>query len=121
MRGARNRRAGPGLRVAATAMLVLVLAGGAAQAAETREAAARDQDVEFIVPVIALANEKNLQALVDRLWEARIPYYVEPIATARGLVYRVRVGPFADRAEATRARRQLEGMGLDPDPVRERK
>jgi cell division septation protein DedD len=121
MRGIRKLRSGRAQRAAATALLGLALACGAARAAETREPAVRDEDPEFIVPVVALADERNLQALVDRLWQARIPYYVEPIATARGPVHRVRVGPFGARADAVRARTQLEGMGLEPGPVTERK
>jgi DedD protein len=73
--------------------------------------------VEYIVPVVALADADNLQRLVDRLAKARIPYYFEPIATVRGTVHRVRVGPFADRAAAAKAIGQLEAMGLKPGAV----
>jgi len=111
------------LPIAACGMLVLLLTCGfdAAQARALRVASPSDTDAEFIVPVAALADPRNLKALVDRLWAARIPYYVQPIVTVRGTVYRVRVGPFADRAQAERARERLEGMRLSPDEVIERK
>jgi len=108
------RAGGRLLQAAAGVLLTLALSCGLA-GAQART------DVEYIVPVVALAREEGLQPLVDRLWEARIPYYVAPIATAKGLVYRLRVGPFADRAEAERMRARLKGMGFDPSPVTEMK
>lgn len=105
-----KRVAARALRVAAGAWLALALSCGPAGAQPPG-------DVEYIVPVVALVHEENLQPHLDRLWQARIPYYVAPIPTAKGLVYRLRVGPFADRAEAERMRAQLKRMGFDPEAV----
>ena len=119
-----SRRAhGRWLPVAAGGMLALVLCCGfhSALVAAPQVASSSGKDVEFFVPVVALADSRNLRALLDRLAAARIPYYVEPIVTERGLVHRVRVGPYSDRAEAERAREQLKGMRLSPDDVIERK
>jgi DedD protein len=78
------------------------------------------KNVEFVVPVAALADPEKVKALTERLAAAKLPYYTEPIATASGQVTRVRAGPFADRAAADRALDKLKGMGLKPGKVFER-
>lgn len=77
-------------------------------------AGAAQQSIEFIAQVAALADPEKVKALTARLAEANIPYYTEPIETAKGPVTRVRVGPFANRAAADRALEALQDMGLKP-------
>jgi len=69
---------------------------------------------QFVVPVAALASPEKVKELADRLAEAKLPYYTEPIATAKGPVTRVRVGPFGDRAAAEKALERLKSLGLKP-------
>ncbi len=88
--------------------------------AERARAEAALKNVEFVVPIAALADPDKVKALTDRLAAAKMPYYTEPIATASGPVTRVRAGPFADRAAADRALEKLKGMGLKPGKVVER-
>jgi DedD protein len=71
----------------------------------------------FIVPVAALANPDKVRELTERLEAAKLPYYTEPVATAKGPVTRVRAGPFASRDAAERALQQLKDLGLKPGNV----
>jgi cell division septation protein DedD len=118
-----DRSDGRRLLTAASGLLVALGLCGAAQAEGTAAGAvaAPARDVEFIVPVVALADTNSVKRLIDRFTKARMPYYIEPIATANGTVYRVRVGPFADRSAAAKAIEQLEAMGLEPGAVIDRK
>ena len=88
--------------------------------AERARAEAALKNVEFVVPVAALADRDKVEALTARLAAAKMPYYTEPVATASGPVTRVRVGPFADRASADRAHEKLIDMGLKPGKVVEK-
>ncbi len=71
----------------------------------------------FIVPVAALATEEKLKELTDTLSGAKLPYYTEPVATAKGKVTRVRAGPFPNREAAEQALKQLTGLGLKPGKI----
>jgi DedD protein len=90
------------------------------ESTERARAEAALKNVEFVVPVAALADPDKVKALTARLAAAKLPYYTEPIATAKGPVTRVRAGPFADRAAADRAAEKLTGMGLKPGKVFEK-
>lgn len=72
---------------------------------------------QFVVPVAALATQAKVKELAGRLKAARLPYYTEPLATAKGTVTRVRVGPYATREAAEEAHRQLLRLGLKPGNV----
>ena len=72
---------------------------------------------QFVIPVAALASAEKIQELAAKLTEAKLPYYTEPIATAKGQVTRVRVGPFGDRAAAEKALERLRLLGLKPGSV----
>jgi DedD protein len=69
---------------------------------------------QFIVPAGAYVDPA---AVIEKLKEAKIPYYTEPIATKQGTVTRVRAGPFASRDTAEKALQQLKGLGLKPGNV----
>jgi DedD protein len=74
-------------------------------------------DSGFYVPVAALADPAKLKELTGTLAAAKLPYYTEPVATAKGPVTRVRAGPFASREAATRAVDKLKSLGLKPGNV----
>jgi len=86
-------------------------------AAEPAHAAATAAAEQFVVPVAALASQAKLKELAGKLKAARLPYYTEPLATAKGTVTRVRVGPYATREAAEEAQRQLQRLGLNPGNV----
>jgi len=69
---------------------------------------------QFMVPAGAYVDPTGI---VEKLKEAKIPYYTEPIATKNGTVTRVRAGPFASRETAEKALQQLKGLGLKPGNV----
>jgi DedD protein len=77
-------------------------------------AAAKDG---FIVPVAALADSGKLQELTGTLSAAKLPYYTEPVATAKGPVTRVRAGPFESREAAAQALEKLKSLGLKPGNI----
>ncbi|MBY4598777.1 SPOR domain-containing protein, partial [bacterium BD-1] len=73
-----------------------------APAPATRAPAAAS--VGFAVQLGALSNEADATALRDRARAAGFTAFHQRIATERGVVWRVRVGPEADRAAAERLR-----------------
>jgi DedD protein len=85
--------------------------------AERARAEAALANVEYIVPVAALASREKVKQLTDRLAAAKLPYYTEAIATASGPVTRVRAGPFVSREAAERALLKLKGLGLKPGNI----
>jgi DedD protein len=72
---------------------------------------------QFVVPVVALATPDKVQEVTARLKAARLPYYTEPVATAKGSVTRVRVGPYGTREAAEDAQRELRRLGFNPGNV----
>jgi DedD protein len=72
---------------------------------------------EFIIPVVALANRDKLKAVTDKLAKAKLPYYTEQVATAKGTVTRVRVGPYDRREAAERALKRLKQLDFAPGAI----
>jgi DedD protein len=64
---------------------------------------------QFIVPVGAYADPS---AVVAQLKDARVQFYTEPVAIAKGTVTRVRAGPYMTQAEAEKAAAQIQALGL---------
>ncbi len=85
-----------------------------APAAERARAEAALANAQFIVPVGAYADPA---AVIVKLTAAKLPYFTEPVATAKGTVTRVRAGPFASRDAADKAHKQLKGLGFTPGNV----
>jgi len=82
--------------------------------AERARAEAALANLQFVVPVGAYADPDRV---IAKLKSAKIPYYTEPVATAKGTVMRVRAGPYASRTEAERALRQIKALGFKPGAV----
>ena len=82
--------------------------------AEQKRAEAALTGEQFVVPAGAYVDPTGV---VEKLKEAKIPYYTEPIATKDGTVTRVRAGPFANRAAAEKVLEQLKGLGLKPGNI----
>ncbi len=64
---------------------------------------------QFIVPVGAYADPS---AVVAQLKDARVQFYTEPVAIAKGTVTRVRAGPYMTHAEAEKVAAQIQALGL---------
>lgn len=84
------------------------------EAAEKLRAEAALAGEQFMVPAGAYVDPAGV---IEKLKEAKLPYYTEPIATKQGTVTRVRAGPFASRDAAEKALEQLKGLGLKPGNV----
>lgn len=82
--------------------------------AERARAEAALANLQFVVPVGAYADPERV---IGKLKAAKVPFYTEPVATAKGTVIRVRAGPFASRDAAERALRQIKALGFKPGSV----
>jgi len=54
----------------------------------------------YLVQVASFSNEKNANALADLLKKDKLPVLMDVVDRSAGRMYRVRVGPYARRAEA---------------------
>lgn len=89
------------------AVITLDAAAAAAPAASAPAPATRAPaaaSIGFAVQLGALSNEADATALRDKARAADFVAFHQRIATERGVVWRVRVGPEADRAAAERLR-----------------
>ena len=79
---------------------------------------------QFMVQVGAFASPDKVKEVADLLQEAKLPHYTESVATSGGSVTRVRMGPFASKEAAEKARERVsalaraKGLALNPaNPV----
>ena len=75
--------------------------------------AAKPTSGAFSVQLAAFADDKGANALVNRLKKAGHPAYTEQYTSTRGVVWRVRVGPYGTREAAEGARTRLKADGQD--------
>jgi DedD protein len=71
----------------------------------------------WAVQLIAYDNRARAQRMAEDLRESNYAAFVMPVQAATGTLYRVRVGPFATRAEADSALRKLKTVTSDPTVV----
>lgn len=67
---------------------------------------------KIVLQVAALATQEKVKELQKKLQDAGIKSYTQKVTTASGDRIRVRVGPFANEAEAEKARAKLTKLGL---------
>ncbi len=67
----------------------------------------------FVIQVIALSDADKAKELQGKITAAGLKAYTEVVQTAKGPVTRVRVGPYASREAAEKARAQLQPLQLD--------
>jgi DedD protein len=67
----------------------------------------------FVVQVAALNSAAKIKELQGKLKAANITSYTQKIITTNGEVSRIRVGPFANKAEAEKMRAKLVKLGLN--------
>lgn len=67
---------------------------------------------KFAVQTAAPANEKSAREQVERLRKSGFAAYTEKVDAKDGTRYRVRVGPYATRDDAERARARLKSQGF---------
>ncbi len=89
-----------------------------AEKAVEKPAAAPAGGEQFMVQVGAFASPEKVQEITGQLKEAKLAHYTETVATAKGQVTRVRLGPFASKDAAEKARERAKALGLNPaNPV----
>jgi len=74
----------------------------------------------FALQVAAFTDRYGAQALARKLKQAGFPAYVEPVASDKGELQRVRVGPYATRETADAARAKLKTAGYSAIVTRTR-
>jgi DedD protein len=84
-------------------------AKAAARPAPSTEAV--QSSAAFALQVAAFTDRYGAQTLARRLKQAGFPAYVEPVASEKGELQRVRVGPYATRDAANAARTKLKTAG----------
>jgi DedD protein len=84
------------------------------EAERKRAEAALAGGEQYVVQVGAYTDPGGV---VQKLKAAKLPYYTEPLATAKGTVTRVRAGPFASREAAEKAQERIRSLGLKPGNV----
>lgn len=62
--------------------------------------------------MIATKDEARANQLKRQIISNALPAYVESVATASGKVWRVRIGPFNDKAQAEAARAKIGLAGI---------
>jgi len=67
----------------------------------------------FIVQVGAFSSERSASEQVERARKAGFKAYKEAVKTAQGERVRVRIGPFASRDAADKARAKLQAAGVE--------
>ena len=67
----------------------------------------------YAVSFGAYATIDDADTVIERLEQARLPGYREPTTINNAVAYRVRIGPFADRADAEAARLQASRIRAD--------
>ncbi len=72
---------------------------------------------KFAVQIAAPASEKAARELADRLKKAGFTAYTEKVETKDGARHRVRVGPYATREDAEKARARLKSQGFSGNLV----
>jgi DedD protein len=72
----------------------------------------------FYVQAGALSSESAARQLSEHLSKAGMKPFVERTDTSGSVLYRVRLGPFASREAAVKARKRLHSMSVDSNVVR---
>jgi DedD protein len=66
----------------------------------------------FVVQVAAFSDRYGARSLVVKLKRGGFPGYTEAVATDKGTLHRVRVGPYPSREAADAARAKLKAAGF---------
>ena len=72
---------------------------------------------KFAVQAAAPASEKAARELVERLKKGGFATYTEVVETKDGVRHRVRIGPYATREDAEKARARLKAQGINGNLV----
>jgi DedD protein len=101
---AKTSTANSGKEEAARALAILE---GKSEASASKKA-----DGAYVVQVAALSTQDKVRALQDKLKAAGIAYFTQKVVTKSGDIIRIRVGPFATKAEAEKMLKKLSKSDL---------
>lgn len=90
----------------------LLEGGGGSSAAKISAATGPNDAARFIVQVGAFADADKAREVRAKLERAGLKTYTQVLDTKDGKRTRVRVGPFASKAEADKAAARIRGLGL---------
>ncbi|MDB5796055.1 MAG: hypothetical protein JWR25_2434 [Noviherbaspirillum sp.] len=76
------------------------------------KASSEKKSEKYVIQVAALATKEKVQELQGKLKDAGIKSYTQKVATDAGERIRIRVGPFASKDEADKARAKIIKLGL---------
>ncbi|HEY8101885.1 MAG TPA: SPOR domain-containing protein [Burkholderiaceae bacterium] len=85
--------------------------------ADTSKVAADKNSGKFVLQVAALLTQEKINELQGKLKKAGFTTFTQKVATESGVSTRIRVGPYATKEEADKARAKLLKMGLNGTPV----
>ena len=83
----------------------------------TESAAPAPKGGKFAVQAAAPASETSARELVERLKKGGFTAYIERVETKDGVRHRVRIGPYATRDDAEKARARLKSQGISGNLV----
>ena len=89
-----------------------LLEGGAADSSVAGAGATQTNAARFVVQVGAFADADKAREVRTKLERAGLKTYTQVLDTKDGKRTRVRVGPFASKAEADKAAARIHGLGL---------
>lgn len=81
------------------------------------KASADKKQGKFVLQVAALMTQEKISELQRKLKKAGFKPLTQKVATESGISTRIRVGPYATKEEADKARAKLIKMGLNGTPV----
>ena len=68
---------------------------------------------KFVAQVGAFASAEKVKEITDQLTTAKLAHYVETVATSKGPVTRIRLGPYDSKEAAEKARERAKALGLN--------
>jgi DedD protein len=96
-----------------TARAMAILEGKSGEEVKAASVAVDKKSGKYAIQVAALSSKEKINELQGKLKTAGIQSYTQKIATASGQSTRIRVGPFASKAEAEKMRTKLVKAGLN--------
>ena len=76
-------------------------------------AAAPSSGEKYVAQVGAFASAEKVKEITDQLTTAKLAHYMETVATSKGPVTRIRLGPYDSKEAAEKARERAKALGLN--------
>ena len=68
---------------------------------------------KYVAQVGAFASAEKVKEITDQLTTAKLAHYMETVATSKGPVTRIRLGPYDSKEAAEKARERAKALGLN--------